>query len=536
MRLRRVMACALALMIAAGICGGPTPVVAAQAAERCFPETGKCVRGEFYAYWLANGGLTQQGMPISDEFDEPSPANGQTYRVQYFERARFELHREQTDPRYRVLLGLLGTEQYRAQYATAPPAEMGGDPQGPNCVVFPETGKQVCGPFLAYWRANGGLAQQGLPLTDVFLETNPTNRQPYLTQYFERARFELHPQPAGAQIQVLLGLLGREQFLAKYQGGSSAPASSPDLQSGAQISISPPQGPNSTRFIVTGIRFAPYTTYHVQVRNRTTGAPIPLDDARVQSQRYGDLAKAISFAEDVPAGAYTASIASAASGGIVYASTNFSLTGIAGTQPAPNIVVTPPQGEVGSNFLITGTGFAPGVTYTLRVQTADRQTTIQFTSNDITADAEGVLLTKFGLSDAYPAGVYSAEILGKGGEPQLVAGAQFTVTAPIPSPGPGPSPAPRGFNPHTYTGQGDQYNCDDCAAQAQARAVLRAAPRAPGRLDTNKEGIACASTPAPNDLTPVPHSGLPVRGMSLSPPRATRAEEAYQQRVTLAVL
>ena len=35
-----------------------------------------------------------------------------------------------------------------------------------ECVTFQETGKRVCGRFLEYWRQNGGLAQQGLPLSE----------------------------------------------------------------------------------------------------------------------------------------------------------------------------------------------------------------------------------------------------------------------------------------------------------------------------------------------------------------------------------
>jgi len=85
------------------------------------------------------------------------------------------------------------------------------------CQAFPETGKQVCEPFLGYWQSHGGLAQQGLPLSDAANETNTDNGQTYLTQYFERARFEYHPEIADPTYQVLLGLLGREQFTARYQ-------------------------------------------------------------------------------------------------------------------------------------------------------------------------------------------------------------------------------------------------------------------------------------------------------------------------------
>lgn len=187
---------------------------AAAADGRCFPETGKCVGGTFLQYWEANGGLAQQGLPLTDEFDEVSPTNGKTYKVQYFERARFEHHPENKG-QYVVLLGLLGMEQHKVKYAAAdPPVEAATAGTG-ECRTFAETGKKACGRFLDYWNKNGGLAQQGLPLTNTFWEINPTNGQRYEVQYFERARFEAHPENP-APYDVLLGLLGREQYLAKY--------------------------------------------------------------------------------------------------------------------------------------------------------------------------------------------------------------------------------------------------------------------------------------------------------------------------------
>ena len=36
--------------------------------------------------------------------------------------------------------------------------------------TFPETGKTVQGKFLTYWDTHGGLAQQGFPISDEFLE------------------------------------------------------------------------------------------------------------------------------------------------------------------------------------------------------------------------------------------------------------------------------------------------------------------------------------------------------------------------------
>jgi hypothetical protein len=72
--------------------------------------TASTLRNAFKRHWLGTGGLAQYGYPISEEFYEVNPANGQTYVVQYFERARFEWHPEHTGTPYEVLLGLLGNQ------------------------------------------------------------------------------------------------------------------------------------------------------------------------------------------------------------------------------------------------------------------------------------------------------------------------------------------------------------------------------------------------------------------------------------------
>jgi hypothetical protein len=83
-----------------------------------FTETGKRVGGRFLEYWQKNGGLAQQGYPISEEFEEKSELDGKSYRVQYFERAVFEAHLDNQPP-YDVLLSQLGTLQYTSKYAAA---------------------------------------------------------------------------------------------------------------------------------------------------------------------------------------------------------------------------------------------------------------------------------------------------------------------------------------------------------------------------------------------------------------------------------
>jgi uncharacterized protein YkwD len=69
---------------------------------------------------------------------------------------------------------------------------------------FPETSHNVPEVFLNYWTANGGLEAFGLPLTETYEQNGLT------IQYFERARFERHPQHKDTPYEVLLGQLGRE--------------------------------------------------------------------------------------------------------------------------------------------------------------------------------------------------------------------------------------------------------------------------------------------------------------------------------------
>jgi hypothetical protein len=88
-----------------------------------------------------------------------------------------------------------------------------------GCQYFPETNFSVCGKFLQYWNFHGGLAQQGFPISGVFEERNAAppagDGNIHKVQYFQRARFEEHTENA-APNDVLLGLLGTEQFTARY--------------------------------------------------------------------------------------------------------------------------------------------------------------------------------------------------------------------------------------------------------------------------------------------------------------------------------
>ncbi len=179
-----------------------------------FPETGHYLAYGFRNYWQANGGLFVFGYPITEEFLEISPTDGKAYTVQYFERARFEYHPEHRGTPYEVLLGLLGTQVTRGHnhpaFNPVPPVESTQDR-----LYFPETGHTLSYGFKQYWERYGGLPVFGYPISEEFTEVNPIDGKAYTVQYFERARFEYHPEYRGTPYEVLLGLLGTQVLKAR---------------------------------------------------------------------------------------------------------------------------------------------------------------------------------------------------------------------------------------------------------------------------------------------------------------------------------
>lgn len=67
------------------------------------------------------------------------------------------------------------------------------DPDDPAVAYFAATGHTLRGTFLDYWRANGGLAVFGYPISEELTEPGDDGRT-YLVQYFERHRLEWHPE------------------------------------------------------------------------------------------------------------------------------------------------------------------------------------------------------------------------------------------------------------------------------------------------------------------------------------------------------
>ncbi|MEO5953931.1 MAG: hypothetical protein ABIQ44_15820, partial [Chloroflexia bacterium] len=206
--------------------GSDAQFAGAQAGSQTFPETGKTVSGDFLTYWKSHGGLAQQGYPISAEIQEKSQTDGKTYTVQYFERSVFENHPE-NPAASKTLLSLLGNFSYAKKYPSGAPDQTPNTSAG--SVLFSETGKHLGGDFLAYWKANGGLAQQGYPISEEFKEKSDLDGKTYTVQYFERAVFEMHPENP-APYKVLLSQLGTFRYKEQYAGTNPEPPASTEVQ------------------------------------------------------------------------------------------------------------------------------------------------------------------------------------------------------------------------------------------------------------------------------------------------------------------
>ena len=211
----------LAALIVLALSGGlslsgpfiPTPVRAAESIT--FPQTGYTLADDhhFLSFWQQHGGLAQFGYPLTPEILEENPADQKTYIVQWFERNRFEYHPEfaVSNPQYIVELGLLGKQQTIGREAEG--AFKPFDNQNyAGGTYFLQTHHNLRNSFKSYWEANGDLAIYGYPISEEFNELNSADGKTYITQYFERARFEYHPEFAvsNPQYSVELGLLGDE--------------------------------------------------------------------------------------------------------------------------------------------------------------------------------------------------------------------------------------------------------------------------------------------------------------------------------------
>lgn len=157
---------------------------------RYFSDALHWVCGEFLEFYETRGGAATFGSPLTKAFNDPDRG----LLVQYFQRARMELHPYNPDP-YKVLLGLLVDE---LGYQFSPIRQEQIPPSNnPFHHYFPETGHVVSYAFLDHFREAGGLDIFGYPRSEFMYEEG------YIVQYFQRARMEWHPEDlSGPQMRL----------------------------------------------------------------------------------------------------------------------------------------------------------------------------------------------------------------------------------------------------------------------------------------------------------------------------------------------
>jgi hypothetical protein len=231
---------------------GGIPAKAQQTIGHYFPQTGHNVIGEFWAFYQSvPDALVIFGMPITEQF---STADGSGLTVQYFEKARFELHPDQPVG-LRVMLTSLGSKLYQAGAPTINLTTPGA------CRTL--NGYGVCYDFLAFFDQHGGFARFGNPISAF--EFQPDGR---LVQYFERARFEWHPELVAGQ-NVLLADCGRI-----YANGHEDPAwlNSALPLNNIPVQSNPPLSLRTLAFVARAVTLPSDTQkVFVVVQNQTLG-------------------------------------------------------------------------------------------------------------------------------------------------------------------------------------------------------------------------------------------------------------------------
>jgi hypothetical protein len=168
-----------------------------------FSETGHWVYGDILqAYRSVSNPALLYGYPITEAFVSQK-AGEVGLQIQYFDKARFEFHPENPAD-LRVEISPLGRYLYELDKpGSSVPITHGA----PGCRYFSEVDFQVCYAFLDFFEDYGGISQFGYPASDLEFHDG------WVVQYFQRARFEWHPEHPSGQ-RVVLTDVGSQYFQA----------------------------------------------------------------------------------------------------------------------------------------------------------------------------------------------------------------------------------------------------------------------------------------------------------------------------------
>ena len=177
----------------------------AQDEARFFPETGHWVTGDFLRVFESiTDPLQVYGFPITDAFQTEAIPQFPGMLVQYFQKVRFEYHPENPSG-LEVEISPLGEYLYDID---GPGRALPFSALLEHCRNIPAGGFPVCYSFLTFFDAYGGIAQFGYPVSGIEFHDNR------MVQYFQKARFEWHPElPAGSRVTLTnLGQIFFDQY------------------------------------------------------------------------------------------------------------------------------------------------------------------------------------------------------------------------------------------------------------------------------------------------------------------------------------
>lgn len=199
-----------------------------------FSQTGHNVEEPFLTFWRDNGRTVFVGDPISE------PIVQGELTIQYFTKARLEsrggtISRGAIGTEYLTSLGislderpvrprLLRGNEFDEPSATPYTrlASITFPAESDEHRFFPESGHALNSSFKLAWENNGGLARFGYPISEELGEISPIDGKAYTTQYFERTRFEYHPEISN-NYSVVLTPIG-EAVAALHNVGTAAVA------------------------------------------------------------------------------------------------------------------------------------------------------------------------------------------------------------------------------------------------------------------------------------------------------------------------
>jgi hypothetical protein len=273
------LASILTTILALAVFGWPRPSYAQDTFEYVY-ETGHYVRGELLTFYRSvENPIEVYGYPITEAYQDT--ATGVT--VQYFEKARFEVH--PTEPAAsRVRLSPLG------EYLYEPGLPQYEDDNTAACQAFSPDGFLVCYDFLNFYLENGGAAQFGLPISNIELYKG------IKVQYFQNARLEWRPGRNG-QSWIVVGRMGWEYF---YKIGEDIKKTLP---------VEPPISNGIPQVApIQRLQARAYARYPVTARRATQTVFILLHDQRYLPIEAADVAVVVRW----PSGAESRFIATGA--------------------------------------------------------------------------------------------------------------------------------------------------------------------------------------------------------------------------------